>query len=483
MTINKFISFIVAIGLITSAALAAEHVGTIVSLTGKASATAKDGTARTLEIKSDVFQNDKIKTEPGAALQIMFLDDSVLAQGEKSEMVVDEYVYNPNNKDDNKCTLNLGKGVFRAITARITALNPERFKVKTKFATIGIRGCEIGFTISEREENVYVLSLPDGKSVVVTLNEGVSGFTTGTLDKNKALELLTSGIMVHIEENGGVTQRPISIQEAIDIIEGFTLPDNPADNDLTRTTDQEHTENDLTAQKDSTLTRTTTPPPATPPATPPPATPPAGPTLVYTKQGGGASWEWGIWAYPGGAPVSVGFLGHSVIPNAVIASLMTSYPGYSLSGSGTAAAIVNHDGSSHFISGPCDLLVSLGSGMGNSWSADTFGGSGITDNKGTMLNFRITGTVSPAGALQGSIAGSSDYFLSVGGSSFILPQTQSISANLTESAPLALSGGRAGMIGGSANPDGIIGRFTFTHNGGTTTVRGGFGSNLSNNAF
>jgi len=132
MKTEKFIFLTVMIASMSLTAFSADPIGTIVSLNGKATATSQDGTTRNLELKSPVFLKDKIKTDVSASLQIMFLDDSVLSQGEKSEMTVDEYVYSPKKKEDNSCTVKLSKGFFRAVTARITALNPDRFKVKTK---------------------------------------------------------------------------------------------------------------------------------------------------------------------------------------------------------------------------------------------------------------------------------------------------------------------------------------------------------------
>lgn len=458
-----------AITLLAAATVfAAEPVGTIVSLTGNATATARDGTARNLELKSPVFLNDKIKTEANASLQMMFLDESVLSQGEKSEMTIDEYVYNPGKKEDNACTLNLGKGIFRAVTARITALNPERFKVKTKLATIGIRGCEVAFTITERGENIYALSLPDGKSIVITLNKGVSA--------DNSLQITGPGIMVRIEEGGEITQRPITPQEAIDLIQEITIPpgltgdttggltlysfiDQLNQQILLGTLDEEETE------FVNALIELLTPPP-TPEEEPVPETPatPA-PALAFVQKGGGIDWKWGVWEIAGQTPQSVDFIGKSVLSATDVQTLYGGSPQF-LSGIGDSAAIIKHDGSSYFVQGSCNVSVEIGSGSLNNWEIDTLG-IPATDGLGTSLGYRITGTITAAGVLQPSGIGSTDYLLTVGGVNFggIEINTQTVNANLTGA--------------GAANPPtGIIGHFHITHDGGATIVHGGFGSDF-----
>ena len=492
MNTKKLICLWVIAAMMTLTALAADPVGTIVSISGKASATAKDGAVRILALKSPVMLNDKIKTETGASLQIMFLDDSVLSQGEKSEMTVDEYVYNPQKKEENSCTLRLGKGLFRAVTARITALNPDRFKVKTKLATIGVRGCEVAFTLTQGSENVYVLGLPDGKSITVTLNpDAISGLHVGgTVNENTAIEILRAGTMVSIREGEGLSQRPISNQDAINLIQQITSPggtgNSPANsggnggtagsgnsglNDVTGASSQNNHQQALqqtgnqtvTDLQNSQTTTTTTTPTTTPTTTQPPA---ASPASQYTKMGpaaGPADWEWGVWAVPGQSPDSVVFKGNSIIADADVAAL---YVGgiFNLQGTGDSAAIITHGGQNTYVSGSCTLNVSIGNAAG-SWSAQS-----ALNGSGASLNYNITGTIDASGVLHGSIVGTTDYLLTIGGSNYTTPETQTIHANLTG----------AGAIN---PPTGIFGNFTFTHDGGATTVRGGFGSNLSPAAY
>lgn len=159
----------------------AESIGLVVAAQGKATGVGVGGAARELALQSEIMLNDTVKTEAKSRLQIMLGDDSLLAVGESSEMVIDEYLFNPANAADNAFGIKMGKGVFRTVTGKITDLNPDRFKVITRRATIGIRGCDLGFdTTAENEDRVAVLAIPEGKSIIITAIESGNVLTVKT---------------------------------------------------------------------------------------------------------------------------------------------------------------------------------------------------------------------------------------------------------------------------------------------------------------
>ncbi|MBN2163824.1 MAG: FecR domain-containing protein [Pontiellaceae bacterium] len=177
----------------------AEPIGMVVAIQGKATATDSSGTERALAMKSDIMLNDAIKTDVESRIQLMMLDDSLVSLGASSEMTIDEYVYNPASASDNAFGAKLGKGVFRTVTGKITDMNPDRFKVKTRRATIGIRGCDLGFdTTGDKEDKVAVMAIPAGKKIFIT-----------DLINNKTL-LVEKPMFVTIDNAGLMLQRPLT---------------------------------------------------------------------------------------------------------------------------------------------------------------------------------------------------------------------------------------------------------------------------------
>lgn len=106
---------------------------------GKAAAVNTDASVagRTLTIGANVVHKERIKTNTSGSLQLLFIDRTTLTVGPNSDVVIDEYVFDP-NKNTGKMTVSVGKGVMRFVGGQISH-NGEA-TVKTPPATIGIRG-------------------------------------------------------------------------------------------------------------------------------------------------------------------------------------------------------------------------------------------------------------------------------------------------------------------------------------------------------
>ncbi len=138
-----------------------QAIGSVVALEGEAVAVRSSGMEEELGSGADVFLNDRILTRRRSRITIRFLDESTLSQGENSEMVLNEFVFNPARKKDNAFQVRMIQGAFRCITGKIVEMNPARFGLRTGKMTIGIRGTDIGIEINPYtgEENLLVFDL------------------------------------------------------------------------------------------------------------------------------------------------------------------------------------------------------------------------------------------------------------------------------------------------------------------------------------
>lgn len=137
--------------LLSLAALAWSDIGNVGALKG--SATLKRGTAD-LEIKSGMTLEvkDTIITSAKSRVQVILKDDTVITIGPDSSFVFDAYKFG--GKDDSEVSMHINRGFFRSVTGMIGKLAPERFKVKTASATIGIRGTDFSAQIAEEKETI-----------------------------------------------------------------------------------------------------------------------------------------------------------------------------------------------------------------------------------------------------------------------------------------------------------------------------------------
>jgi len=82
-------------------------------------------------------QKDSIKTSNDTKMQIVFKDDTVITIGKNSEVKVSDYVFDNQNS---KANFRLSHGIMKTLTGKIGKIAPKRFRVRTKNASIGIRG-------------------------------------------------------------------------------------------------------------------------------------------------------------------------------------------------------------------------------------------------------------------------------------------------------------------------------------------------------
>ncbi|WP_164966569.1 FecR family protein [Arcobacter sp. AHV-9/2010] len=118
------------------------NIGSVTIVEGEAFAT-REGKQIRLNLADKIEKNDFIETKIDSKIKITFIDNTMITIGKESSLKIEDYFFDPNNHSSAKTELNVSKGAFHTITGQIGKVNPSKFKLKTKNATIGIRGTEI----------------------------------------------------------------------------------------------------------------------------------------------------------------------------------------------------------------------------------------------------------------------------------------------------------------------------------------------------
>lgn len=131
MSIFKYIVSFIALTTLSFAS-----VGRITVINGdisvlRASKTIKASSGFALEEK------DSIKSTKGSTAQLVFNDNTVITVGSNTTFSVQEY---SSDASSPKARFAIAEGSFKAITGKIGKIAPDKFKMETKTATIGIRG-------------------------------------------------------------------------------------------------------------------------------------------------------------------------------------------------------------------------------------------------------------------------------------------------------------------------------------------------------
>jgi hypothetical protein len=82
---------------------------------------------------------DAVSTRTKSRLQIMLLDQTAITMGENASLVIDEFVYDPDNAGS-ALSASVAQGAFRLVTGSVARNNPEGIKVKLPSAVLTIRG-------------------------------------------------------------------------------------------------------------------------------------------------------------------------------------------------------------------------------------------------------------------------------------------------------------------------------------------------------
>ncbi|GAC1310783.1 MAG: hypothetical protein NVSMB24_28770 [Mucilaginibacter sp.] len=136
-----------------------------------------DGQPFILRSGMPIQLNDRIITGDNSKLQVMLLDQTVFTLGPGSDMVLDEFVYDPDT-NAGKITARVVKGIFRWVSGKMAH---DSVKVKLPVGTIGIRGTDFQIKI-----------LPAGNGSIKLYRGAleVTGNKTGTVFQMKARQIV-----------------------------------------------------------------------------------------------------------------------------------------------------------------------------------------------------------------------------------------------------------------------------------------------------
>lgn len=91
-----------------------------------------------------VLEKDSVRTGPNGAAKIVFPDQSVFDVGAQSELMVEEL---KSKKNERQSEYFLKYGKIRALVGK--RHDRDKFRIRGKNATMGVRGTELGFSDSE----------------------------------------------------------------------------------------------------------------------------------------------------------------------------------------------------------------------------------------------------------------------------------------------------------------------------------------------
>ena len=168
---------------------------------------------------------DEIKTSAGK-VGIKFQDNTQVQINENSKLVIDEFVYDPKNKEAGKLALNMASGTVRYASGAIAHNNPSRVAINTPTATIAVRGTDFSATVDEL-----------GRSTIILLPSCREGFKSVNRDcKVGIIDVITDAGTVTLDQAFQATQvnsrsesptKPVTLKLTEDAISNILILSPP----------------------------------------------------------------------------------------------------------------------------------------------------------------------------------------------------------------------------------------------------------------
>lgn len=252
----KILYKFIVLSILLTTSLFATNIGTITLLKGNANIN-RDGTDIAAILGSKLSEKDIITTKEESKVQVVFNDQTVITIGKNSNFSINEYLF-----EDNKtplATFSLLKGAVQTITGKIGKIAPQKFKIKTKTSTIGIRGTIFSVLVSDDgstrvfctfgeitvEINKTLITVPQGFYATVSSSGEISKvkeFTSSDLNNMKnenftAVNIEKETLFNNIEDASSDASEAKSALVYDDSINDALTNDVPATNDDTSTND------------------------------------------------------------------------------------------------------------------------------------------------------------------------------------------------------------------------------------------------------
>src|ERR1700730_4556944 len=148
--------FIVALtsAMLAAASANAQQVGTATAVNPQSESTPPGGATAPLVVGAHIVHKERVHTTPAGTAQLLFTDKSTMSIAPNTDIVIDEYVYNP-TANNGHMLVSLTKGALRFVGGQLS--HQGEASITTSAANIGIRGGTV--TVIQGQNGVKVINV------------------------------------------------------------------------------------------------------------------------------------------------------------------------------------------------------------------------------------------------------------------------------------------------------------------------------------
>jgi FecR protein len=153
--------------LFAAASAFAQQVGTATAVNPLSESTPPGGTTGPLVVGAHIVHKERVHTTPAGTVQLLFTDKSSMSIAPNTDIVIDEYVYDP-NANKGHMLVSLTKGALRFVGGQLS--HQGEATITTSAANIGIRGGTV--TVIQGPNGVKVFNVAG----IITIVNGAGTF-------------------------------------------------------------------------------------------------------------------------------------------------------------------------------------------------------------------------------------------------------------------------------------------------------------------
>lgn len=142
-----------------------------------------------------IHVGERVRSGPDGSMQIILLDETVFTIGPNSDIVIDNFGYDPRS-GNGRVDATIGAGAFKFVTGKVAQNKPENMNVRVPTAIMGVRGT-IVYGVADARQAIIALGGPgsqrEGNDRIGAVNvrtlggqadvrrSGYAAFVNGTL--------------------------------------------------------------------------------------------------------------------------------------------------------------------------------------------------------------------------------------------------------------------------------------------------------------
>jgi hypothetical protein len=145
--ISRFFKSVVLVASLATSIAWAQTAGRVLAVAGEATIE-RAGMRVAAVAGAEVRSGDVLTTGTIGNLQVLFIDASILSLREASRFAIENFRYQP-GAADNAAAFSLTRGGLRKFTGILAKQHPNAYRVRSRIATIGVRGTHYALRLCE----------------------------------------------------------------------------------------------------------------------------------------------------------------------------------------------------------------------------------------------------------------------------------------------------------------------------------------------